>query len=252
MKIRIATILTLIALTHGCADAEFAAGNGSQGVRQTPTPKPPPVIDPPVTNTGDQTGTSTDGNNKTACVRAPGAVSFDFSIATHKDSVTHYNNNMPKIDIEESPVMRFNVAAIVGDVLPVSDFALDDVAFIVKETDQFPVKTTRTISIPDHALMIKDGNNPRGANGMIDSSRDTVYMFKGQSRTITRNKQDLATALNNISGMGISPINHNQIKISEMRDKGFVDGNGDVAFKVIHVSHGHGYIRMKYTLQPCK
>jgi len=247
------SLLSIMALVHGCTDTEFA-GENAQGVRSPKNPRipGPPTGDLPPPGTNDATpGVNTDDGNVTTCTRSPGAVSYDFSIPRHKDTVTYYSNNYPVSDVEESRVIRFNVSNIVGDLLPVSAFGLDDVAFIVKETDQF-VKNGRTITIPDHALVIKDGNNVNGASGHIDSARNTTYIYKSQQRVISSQRQDLATALNNIASMGISPINHNQIKISEMREKGFIDASGDVAFKVIHVAHGHGYLSMTYTLQPCK
>ena len=247
------SILSILALNYGCADAEFAG----QNARSTRPPTKPPILGPPTDNVqppgpnDNPPGIITDGGNTVACTRAPGAISYDFSIPRHKDSVTSYSNNYPVSDVEQSSVVRFHVSNIVGDLLPVSAFGLDDVAFIVKETDQFS-KIGRTITIPDHALIIKDGNNAAGASGRIDSARNTTYIYKGQQRVISSQKQDLATALNTIGSMGIQPINHNQIKISEMREKGFIDANGIVAFKVVHVAHGHGYLNMTYTLQPCK
>ena len=65
------TLLPLLALIHGCADAEFASNN-AQAVRQTikPPPADPPPLDPPLQVPGNpETGINTDGGNKTACVR---------------------------------------------------------------------------------------------------------------------------------------------------------------------------------------
>jgi hypothetical protein len=158
---------------------------------------------------------------------------------------------MPQSDVAWSAVQRFNVSEIAGDTLPVTSFGLDDVAFIVKEADQFSANG-RNIEIPEHALIIKDGNNAAGASGQIDAKGSTVYRYKGQQVTIGTSSQTLASALNKISGMGIQPINHNQIKISDMRAKGFVDASGNVAFKVVHVAHGYGHLNMVYTVQPCQ
>lgn len=189
--------------------------------------------------------------NTTACVRATKPVVYDFSIARHKDSVTFYREQMPKSDVEISALQRFNTADIAGDILPVTAFALDDVAFIVKESDNF-AKIGRTITIPAHALIIKDGSLANGAAGKIDSAGNTIYRYNDKSVTITSQKQNLADALNKIGGMGITPINHNQIKISDLRARGFIDANGNVTFKVVHIAHGHGFISMKYTLKPCQ
>jgi hypothetical protein len=246
-------LLPLLALTHGCADAEFASNN-AQAVRQTIKPPPTdPSTDqvPGNPETGDQPGTSTDGGNKTACVRDTTPKEFDFTIPHHKDTVSGKKNPMPQSDVAWSAVQKFNVSEIAGDILPVKSFGLDDVAFIVKEADQFAANG-RNIEIPEHALIIKDGNNVEGASGRIDAQGSTVYRYKGQQVTIGTNSQSLASALNQISAMGIQPINHNQIKISDMRAKGFVDASGNVAFKVVHVAHGFGHLKMIYTLQPCK
>ena len=244
------SILSILTLAHGCADAEFA-GDNAQAARKTSDPPKKTVIPTPPPGDNVIPGVSTDDANKTACVRGTTPKSFNFSIDHHKDTVSGKRDNMPQSDVAWSAVQRFNVSEIVGDILPVTSFGLDDVAFIVKETDQFAANG-RDISIPEHALIIKDGNNAEGASGRIDAKGNTVYRYKGQAVNIGTNSQSLASALNQISNMGIQPINHNQIKISEMRAKGFVDANGNVAFKVVHVAHGFGFIRMDYTLQPCQ
>ena len=252
-KLYIFTLLPLLALTHGCADAEFASNN-ALAVRQTikPPPVDPPPLDPPLQGPGNpETGINTDGGNKTACVRGTTPKAFNFSIPHHKDTVSGKKDPMPQSDVAWSAVQKFNVSEIAGDILPVTSFGLDDVAFIVKEADQFPANG-RNIEIPEHALIIKDGNNAAGASGKIDAKGSTVYRYKGQQVTIGTNSQNLASALNQISAMGIQPINHNQIKISDMRAKGFVDASGNVAFKVVHVAHGFGHLNMVYTVQPCQ
>jgi hypothetical protein len=250
----VTSIFSLTVLAHGCADAEFA-GNGAQAVR---APKKPPTLTPPITNdptttNGNDNGLMTDDGGQVACVRAPNPLPFDFSIAWHRDQHESSSSwsHVERADVKESPVQRFHVSSISGDVLPVTEFSLDDVAFIVKETDQFAA-IGRTINIPDHALIIKDGNNVHGASGAIDSEGLTSYNYRGQQVKINSASRDLAAALNTISAMGITPINHNEIKISDMREKGFIDAAGNVAFKVVHVAHGAGFINMKYTLQPCK
>jgi hypothetical protein len=247
------TLAPFLVLMHSCSDAEFA-GNNAQGVRQTikrPPVGPPTDQVPGNPQTDDQTGLNTDGANKTACVRGTTPKAFNFSIKHHKDTVSGKKDPMPQSDVAWSEVQKFNVSEIAGDILPVTAFGLDDVAFIVKETDQFAANG-RNIEIPEHALIIKDGNNAAGASGRIDAKGNTVYRFKGQQVTIGTNSQSLASALNQISAMGIQPINHNQIKISEMRAKGFVDASGNVAFKVVHVAHGYGHLNMVYTVQPCQ
>lgn len=247
------SLLSFMTLTQSCADAEFASNN-AEAVRQTIKPPPTdPSTDqvPGNPETDDQTNINTDGGNKTACVRGTTPKAFNFSIPHHKDTVSGKKDPMPQSDVAWSPVQKFNVSEIAGDILPVTSFGLDDVAFIVKEADQFPANG-RNIEIPEHALIIKDGNNAEGASGRIDAKGSTVYRYKGQQVTIGTNSQSLASALNQISGMGIQPINHNQIKISDMRAKGFVDASGNVAFKVVHVAHGFGHLNMVYTVQPCQ
>lgn len=192
-----------------------------------------------------------DSPNKAACVKSSTPKRFNFSIAQHKDTVSGKRENMPQRDVDWSPVQRFNVSEVSGNTLPVTTFGLDDVAFIVKETDKF-APNGRDITIPDHAMIIKDGNNAAGASGQIDAKANTIYRYKGKAVTIGTNSQSLASALNKIAGMGIQPINHNQIKISDMRARGFVDASGNVAFRVVHVAHGIGFITMTYTLQPCQ
>jgi hypothetical protein len=192
-----------------------------------------------------------DSPNKAACVHSSSSKGFNFSIAPHKDTVSGKRDNMPQSDVSWSPVQRFHVSEVSGNILPVTNFGLDDVAFIVKETDKF-APNERDITIPDHAMIIKDGSNAAGASGQIDSKANTIYRYKGKAVTIETNSQSLASALNKIVGMGIQPINHNQIKISDMRARGFVDASGNVAFRVVHVAHGIGFINMTYTLQPCQ
>lgn len=240
--------MVTIAASYGCGNSDFSGGNGIIKKRVDP-PKPPPS--PPEVTKPDTPGLNADNGGSIACVRGDSAKTFSFSIAHHKDTVSGKRDAMPQMDVAESAVQKFNVSLIAGDILPVGRFGLDDVAFIVKESDVFQARG-RDIRIPDHALIIKDGNNVNGASGSVDAKGPTVYRYKAGQVTIGTNQQSLASALNRIAGMGITPINHNQIKISDMRAKGFVDANGDVTFKVIHVAHGFGFLKMDYTLQPCK
>lgn len=253
------TVMTMFALSHGCAEADFSGANAratkDQIIKKQPDPStpdevPPPNNVPPGTPETPIVSTDDGNKNKPACVRSKTAKPFSFSIDVHKDTVSGKRDPVREEDVSTSPVQRFNVSEISGDILPVSSFGLDDVAFIVKETDVFPSRG-RVIDIPAHALVIKDGNHPNGASGYLDAKGVTYYRYKGQTVTIDTNKQYLHEALNRIAAMGIQPINHNQIKISDMKAKGFVDANGNVAFKVIHVTHGLGYLSMVYTLQPC-
>jgi len=238
-------------LALSCSNQDFT-GQSANAVAKQP---PPPPKTPETTSTLNPPSPSgqvtvNDGNT-IACVRGSSPVRYSLSVSSHRDSARMNSTNLPQADILESQVIRFDSNAVVGNLLPVTSFGLDDVAFIVKETDQF-TKNGRNINIPKHALLIKDGNNVNGAVGYIDSSVNTTYNFDGKSRTIGTAKQVLATALNTIAGMGITPLAHNQIKIADMRERGFIDAQGQVAFKLIHIAHGIGYINLELVVQPCK
>jgi hypothetical protein len=239
--------------------AQDAAGNSNLASNQlswtyvspqpAPTPTPAPVIVPSPNDTS------------VACARS-GTLSFDASVVKHQDAEAGLRNrygfglSVPTSDVASSGVIQLSLADIEGNVLPVSAFALDDIAIIVKESDSIANvlqasadAKTRTIRIPAHAMMIYDGNNANFADGAVDSGSTTTYEFESSSVVLAGGN---SLSLKHVYEMGVPLIVHNMVSISELRNRGFVNDSNQVVFKVFLVAHGWGWVTLRFTVSPCK
>jgi hypothetical protein len=208
-----------------------------------PVPDPGPIVVDPV-QACSQRGTS----------------QFDLSVARHQDVEAglrdRYHSTYPISDAAASEVVRITLDDIAGNVLPVTTFGLDDIAIIVKESvsvenlvDWDELTKTRDIYIPEHALLVFNGNDPNYASGSVDSGATTNYHFYDHTVVLPGGQSH---SLRNVYEMGVPLIAHNQVGLAELRDRGFVNDLGEVVFKVIHVSHGHGFVQLQFTLNPCQ
>lgn len=163
---------------------------------------------------------------------------------------------MPSSDVAQSQVVRLDLNSIQGDVLPVTSFALDDIAIIVKENQNLatasrwvPSTRTRNIIVPGDALMIYDGNDPEYASGSVDSGATTIYEFTNKSVTLPGGTSQ---SLRSVYGLGVPLIAHNKILLSDLKARGFVDASNRIVFKVFHVAHGWGNVTLRFDLKPCQ
>ena len=97
--------------------------------------------------------------------------------------------------------------------------------------------------------MIYNAADPNFASGAVDSTASTTYTFPGKPAvTVPAGKYTLRY----VYGLGAPLIAHNNIKLQDLKDKGFVDATGKVAFKLMHVAHGIGSVGMTIIVKPCK
>jgi hypothetical protein len=187
------------------------------------------------------------------------SLSLDVSVQRHQDRdadmTGRYGEGMPTSDVDESAVVRLELNKIKGDLLPVKSFDLDDIAILVKESDVLtstsswsPQSRERSIRIPQHAVMIYDGNNPNYASGSVDSGATTHYKFGSKVVTLAGGESH---SLKDVYGMGVPLVAHNKVTISDLKARGFVDGSNRLVFKVFHVSHGWGNVNLRFELSPC-
>jgi hypothetical protein len=163
---------------------------------------------------------------------------------------------MPSSDVAQSQVVRLDLNTIQGDLLPVAEFSLDDIAIIVKENQDLamasswdPVSRRRTIKVPADALMIYDGNNPEYASGSVDSGATTIYEFTDRRVTLAGGTSQ---SLRSVYGLGVPLIAHNKVSLGELKARGFIDASNRVVFKVFHVAHGWGNVTLRFDLKACR
>jgi uncharacterized protein (TIGR02217 family) len=156
----------------------------------------------------------------------------------------------------ETITATFDLSMFQGDVLPVSAFALDDFSFIVQS--DFDINSaysldgsTRIINLPSHALVVVDGNNPNLADGSIDDPLTTNYVFGGQTYSIPGGEtMPLSEAIQGVIDMGVLSQPHNAISLSQMAARGFISDN-IISFKIMHVNHGSGLVRLTIDVPQC-
>lgn len=196
-------------------------------------------------------------SNDVCSLEAPSVI--EASVPTHQDvdagATNRYGGGMPTSDVAQSAVVRLDLSKIKGSVLPVSSFSLDDIAIIVRETDSLAAASTfeaasrhRKIYVPAHALMIYDGNNPQYASGSVDSQAATTYNILNKAVFLPGGQ---SRSLREVYDSGIPLIAHNNISISDLKSRGFVDVAGRVVFKIFHVAHGWGNVTLKFEIKKC-
>lgn len=156
----------------------------------------------------------------------------------------------------ETSVASFDVSDYQAGLLPISSFALDDFAFIVKSdfnvTSAYSlVGSTRTITLPPESLIVVDGNNPNYADGAVDHGLTTNYVFGGNTYSIPGGISiPLSTAIIGVNALGVPFQPHNNISIAQLQSLGFVSG-GVVSFKIMHVVHGGGDVTLEISVPQC-
>jgi hypothetical protein len=256
-KLAVASAIWIATLTS-CGDSSFSGG------AKVAQPKKPAVDRDalpesstlPVPSNVPAASGITVAEGGRACVRSGAARIFNLSVAPHVDSAASGEfGATPTTDVGQSAVLRIDRNDIGGDLLPIQDFVLDDIAMLVKENVQpaqilqcGDCRRGRAINVPAHAIMVYDHKNPNYANGSLDSRADTTYNFNGRSVSLPARQ---GRTLRDVASLGIPLIPANAIKIEDMKRKGFVNAQGQIAFKVIHVSHRWGTVTMTFRLTPC-
>ena len=206
-------------------------------------------------NSTNQPSKNTGGSNEEACIKGS-QKNVSMGVATHHDRFNkNHDKPFPVKDVMESKTVKLELDAIEGNVLPVTSFELDDVAFLVKpNVSPASVLTSangssRTISIPKGAVLLYNGKDPDFASGSVDSKGDTTYKFDGKKVFLPGGEN---VKLKAVYQLGMPLIAHNAVKISKLKALGFENDKKELEFKIFHVSHGHGEVNMKFEIRPCK
>lgn len=156
----------------------------------------------------------------------------------------------------ETAVATFDTSKYQGFILPVSEFQLDDFAFIVKA--DFDIKTsyslngnTRSITLPPETMVIVDGKNPNYASGAVDDMKNTNYVFNGKSYSIPGGISiPLSEAIKGVINLGVPHQPHDSISLDLLTKRGFLVNN-KVSFKIMHVAHGAGDVTLSFAIPQC-
>jgi hypothetical protein len=168
-------------------------------------------------------------------------------------SLAFASNDEPR----ETAIASFNISDYYGSLLPISSFALDDFAFIVKPdfdiTSAYTLQdNTRTINLPPETLIVVDGNNPNYAAGAVDDTLTTNYVFNGLTHSIPGGQSiPLSSAIQGVINLGVPAQPHNNISLAQLYSLGFVTDN-TVAFKIMHVAHGSGNVTLNISVPQCE
>lgn len=236
------TYMLIVSLPSGCAETSFKSSATRPQPKKEAAEVTEAVAEAPV-DAGDGSA------RITACTKSTTPVIFNLSVPRHRDGGK--GGSLPQAEVMESNVARFDMSSMEGSVLPVSKFGLDDIAFLVKETDTIAaIASGRNITIPPYALLLYDGNNSNYAAGSVDSKLDTTYNFTGKPSVRIPGGSDMS--LQAVYNLGVPLIAHNKIKLDDLKAKGFVDSAGKIAFKLMHVAHGSGNVDLQLTLNPCQ
>jgi hypothetical protein len=159
------------------------------------------------------------------------------------------NNGWAVGDVFQTQSYYFKLNEIKGDIFKLNDAKLDDYAFIVKPGDTFPVNGL-TINLPDHAMLLYGGQT---LTGWTNVGTWITFKYKGKTVSVNGDNNNISTTVGAITrGLGIPTLAFDGIKISDLRNWGFEDDNGNIAFKFVHVASGAGYVYAQYVIAPCR
>jgi hypothetical protein len=179
---------------------------------------------------------------------------------------TPYSANLalPLIAVEaprQTETISFSISEINGDILPITNFVLDDFAFIVPSdhdimTGYSLVGTNRAITIPSEALIVYEGGNPNYADGALTLNLTTTFTYESQTYTINRNDIDpdstipLSEGIVGVIAMGVTAQPHNAISLNFLSDNGYIS-DGIISFKIMHIAFGGGNIELGINVPAC-
>ncbi|NDE15123.1 hypothetical protein EBZ80_09360 [bacterium] len=249
--------LAVLSQVTGCGESSFSGGSKVGTKKKETTSSNVLPSGQPLPSGSPQNPSLTVSEGGRACVRGGSTRVLNLSVAPHVDSsASGQFGATPTADVAVSAVARIDRNEIGGDLLPIADFVLDDIAMLVKEDVQTAqvlqcgdCSRDRAIHVPAHAILVYDYKNPNYAEGSLDSKASTTYYFEGRSVNLPGNQRK---TLRDVASLGIPLIAANAIRIEDMKRKGFINAQGQIAFKVIHVSHRWGTVSMTFRLQPCQ
>lgn len=160
----------------------------------------------------------------------------------------------------KTTIASFDISDYQGSILPISNFVLDDFAFIVKSDFNVAsayslVGSTRVITLPPETLIVVEGGNPNFANGGLNHTLQTNYIYNGQTYIVPAAPggvpvTPLSEAIQGLIAIGCPYQPHDSISINQLASLGFVN-NGIVSFKIMHVNHGGGNITLEINVPQC-
>lgn len=160
----------------------------------------------------------------------------------------------------ETSVASFDLSDYNGETLPVSNFVLDDVVFVVPSNFNVSgcyslVNNVRILNLPSNALILYDGDNPNYADGGLNHPLQTNYVFNGQTYIVPAAPDGvpvtpLSTAILGFFAMGILGQPHNGIGLSALAARGYIN-NSIVSFKLMHICHGGGEVTLIINVPQC-
>ncbi|MEY4630918.1 MAG: hypothetical protein RIQ81_1038 [Pseudomonadota bacterium] len=245
-----------------CANSDFIGASGTKGPLPAQSSNALPDATPPTAQNLDKP-TIGFGEGGKACIRSGAPRNINLSIAVHQDSkaaaTDRYNGGIPATaDLTQSSVATFNIDEIAGNLLPVSNFKLDDMAIIVPANVTLnsvlscgggDCTRSRIITVPSVSMLVYNAADPKFASGSLDSHASTTYIF-GPKKVVLPGNQNRKRS--EVAALGIPGIAHNKITLKELKNRGFTDDQGNVAFKVLLVPHGSGFVEFMIKLAPCK
>lgn len=158
-------------------------------------------------------------------------------------------------DFRLTDAIEFPLEMFKGDILPVTEFALDDLAFIVGSDfvgSDFEVNAKgRVFPLPDNSLIIVDGNNPQFAVGKIDHKTTTTFRYRNKELIIPPLPHLFTSdVVKKFGALGMSYQPHNAISLKRLEELGYVKDNS-VKFKILHITHGLGNLTLKMSIPTC-
>lgn len=147
---------------------------------------------------------------------------------------------------------------IEGDLLPITEFALDDFAFIIGANQtleqSFPSSQTIQFEIPNEAIALSD-LSANGQTGCIAPSPIHVFWTKvfviGSKNVVAPFNSPTELVINSLIPQGMPVKRYNEIKLSDLKTSGYIDEDGFIRIKFAFIPSGYGATNIVIKVKDC-
>jgi hypothetical protein len=185
------------------------------------------------------------------CVASSDKTEFRFAIPWSSEPVDPRNNW-----IKESDIFELDISNSQGEAWPVSDFKVDDLAFMLKPDESIQLQTDRdpgavTFTLPEQAFAIAD-NTLYGQSGWLspgaDIRHEKVYRQTGRDNwsVLVPSRVPTFLYLNDLKVQGLPVVALKDISKNLLRERGLLDSQGILRFKMATIVHGSGDLSIRF------
>jgi len=267
------TTIALLTQLFACSDAGFQSGSNTKKKDQS---APAPIAAAPKSDNAKPKIDNAKPKIETA-LAVEDLVSSQKLDARANIPVCTTTSNRPKVSFHVpytaepgnpgasqwlfySDVFKADISDLSGKYLPVTQFIIDDLTFLVGATDS--IEQTGNIpvinfKIPKGGFLLSDPRSPTGQSGGFLTPAPTVlstkvYSVDGKTVTVPKNTPGNAMwFLKDLIPLGMPTTPFDKVSLADLRSKGFIDDKGILSFRLVTIPHGAGSLDITLEVKEC-